>query len=966
MPTGTPQNSFVLPYRIRVDDFATSTNSDPGASPLLHLLTHTHSDHINGLSAKSFGYQVYCSHDAKEMLLKHEVYAERELQTLELRAEKIRTYSHLKVDPFYHSDGKMYYTGSRDLLRPLPLHAPTRVDLTSNESVTITLLDANHCPGAVMFLIEGSRGAVLHTGDFRAEPWFLESITRNPFLQSYLAPELEGDDNLNVQKLSIPAVSQTLEAIYLDTASVLSPFEAPTKDCATSGLVELMKLFPESAYFFINSWTWGYEDILKAVARAFQSRIHVDRYKYSIYQRLSDRFLGHIMTQDPSSTRFHACERFHRCPFVAVDNDSSYANATSHMGKRVVYVNPVNMGSATWIEYLEDTKARLRSGEEINNLLVPLARHSTLPELQEFVKLFRPKRVVPNTLDPRLMNLDWVCIDRMFAPFLHPSMRESVSSAASLHLRLGITSKDQLAPDAQNDGDVALKNLVGEGAADAAERWADHGKLLKKLSTLREYLGEKDSNVIDELLGISKPHAEVSKEPLSDPPDVRMANKGKEKEVVTSRYYGKESDDETDDGYSHDERGKTAHKLFAGSDDKENTWWPSSQPSQEEEQKDSGSNVLDKATPAKAGREPVGDGAWRVNRLIPMSSPVRQPQRRISKPQSATPTQSQPRPKAISKHNLASVQHDAKTKETGHSLASPICLLSSSPSIPAQEKGSEREASHAKNLFLPRPRALVFSTLSAGSSSSKSSSEPTKFTPHAESSSLRHPHRSQNNSSFSKDTLNHSSSSHTTTITTRKRSRQDEVANSPPKPKKPRHEIKSTRHHRLSNSISPMSSGPSLPRRDHALTLPSIPYIPSEREKLHLKRMDIAQQLAEAYPDMVAPSYAQKRARQLARLKKKEKERATAAMAAANAFNILSPTPAVNQQARLSSPSSRKLAPARTILSFETVEDDDGGMDWNRSRMLADALREDLKHGRKPSMPSLICAQSQSQSLDTN
>jgi len=123
MPTGTPYNSLIPPYRIKVDDF-TSTQQDPHAGPLLHLLTHTHSDHINGLSAKSFGFKVYCSHDAKEMLLKHQVYAERALQALNLRAEKVRTYSHLKVDPQQLLDGKIYYEGSRDLLVRLFLLMP--------------------------------------------------------------------------------------------------------------------------------------------------------------------------------------------------------------------------------------------------------------------------------------------------------------------------------------------------------------------------------------------------------------------------------------------------------------------------------------------------------------------------------------------------------------------------------------------------------------------------------------------------------------------------------------------------------------------------------------------------------------------------------------------------------------------------------------------------------------------------
>lgn len=115
MPPGTPYGSFVAPYRIRVDDF-TTLPSESNGTPLLHLLTHTHSDHINGLSAKSFGYKVYCSYDAKVMILKHEVYGERELHTMELRTEKIRTYSHLKVDPLQDADGRLYFKGSRDLL----------------------------------------------------------------------------------------------------------------------------------------------------------------------------------------------------------------------------------------------------------------------------------------------------------------------------------------------------------------------------------------------------------------------------------------------------------------------------------------------------------------------------------------------------------------------------------------------------------------------------------------------------------------------------------------------------------------------------------------------------------------------------------------------------------------------------------------------------------------------------------
>ena len=118
MPAGTPYHSFALPYPIRVDNF-TDTLDDlppPYNRPRLHLLTHTHSDHIAGLASKSFAYRVICSPDAKEMLLRHEVYAERSLHDHQYRAEKKKTFGHLKVDPYVMPNGQKFFTGSRDLL----------------------------------------------------------------------------------------------------------------------------------------------------------------------------------------------------------------------------------------------------------------------------------------------------------------------------------------------------------------------------------------------------------------------------------------------------------------------------------------------------------------------------------------------------------------------------------------------------------------------------------------------------------------------------------------------------------------------------------------------------------------------------------------------------------------------------------------------------------------------------------
>ncbi|KAG1716080.1 hypothetical protein ID866_1106 [Astraeus odoratus] len=144
MPITTPYHSFALPYPIRVDNF-TNTIDDlppPYNRPALHLLTHTHSDHLVGLASKSFGHRVICSPDAKEMLLRHEVFAERSLYDHEYRAQKTRTYGHLKIDPCVMPSGKMFYSGSRDLLvihqYAVPLNTPTEFELSNDETVTIT------------------------------------------------------------------------------------------------------------------------------------------------------------------------------------------------------------------------------------------------------------------------------------------------------------------------------------------------------------------------------------------------------------------------------------------------------------------------------------------------------------------------------------------------------------------------------------------------------------------------------------------------------------------------------------------------------------------------------------------------------------------------------------------------------------------------------------------------------------
>lgn len=80
------------------------------------------------------------------------------------------------------------------------------------------------------YLIEGPNGAVLHTGDMRAETAFLAELRRNPFLRRYMPPDPSIDfRDTGGSSTETEAVFPALEAIYLDTACLMGTIDVPSK-----------------------------------------------------------------------------------------------------------------------------------------------------------------------------------------------------------------------------------------------------------------------------------------------------------------------------------------------------------------------------------------------------------------------------------------------------------------------------------------------------------------------------------------------------------------------------------------------------------------------------------------------------------------------------------------------------------------------------------------------------------------
>lgn len=132
--------SLIPHSNIRVDNFEFMKND---FTQYIFFLSHCHEDHVKGLNP-SWNYgKIYTSHISKVLIL-----------------EK---FPHLKdyvVELEMDEEHWIY------------------LDESKKEGVSVILMDACHCPGAVMFLFRGKMGTVFHTGDFR----FSESMFNNEFV----------------------------------------------------------------------------------------------------------------------------------------------------------------------------------------------------------------------------------------------------------------------------------------------------------------------------------------------------------------------------------------------------------------------------------------------------------------------------------------------------------------------------------------------------------------------------------------------------------------------------------------------------------------------------------------------------------------------------------------------------------------------------------------------------------------
>ncbi|KAK9134631.1 hypothetical protein Syun_013961 [Stephania yunnanensis] len=337
MPKGLPMS---------VDTWGSSSNRKRH-----HFLTHAHKDHTFGISSPHLSSPIYCTQITQNLLLHQFPQIDRSLFV------GIEVGESLAVDD---PDG----------------------------GFAVTAFDANHCPGAVMFLFEGTFGSILHTGDCRLSPECLQNLP-----EKYLG-----------KKGREPKCS--LDFVFLDCTFGKSSVKLPSKYSATRQVISCIWKHPNASKVYLACDLLGQEDILVEVAKTFGSKIYVDK-NIECYNNLK-LLAPDILSEDPSS-RFHLFDGF---PRLYERASEKLAEAKANLQPQPLFVRP----SAQWYACEEtsddDLQLRKRLNEAVQDSFgvwhVCYSIHSSREELEWALQLLQPKRVVSTTPTCRAMELSYV------------------------------------------------------------------------------------------------------------------------------------------------------------------------------------------------------------------------------------------------------------------------------------------------------------------------------------------------------------------------------------------------------------------------------------------------------------------------------------------------------------------------------------------------------------------------------
>lgn len=267
----------------------------------------------------------------------------------------------------------------KEYLHPLPLNTPTVIE-SNGRPITVTLFDANHCPGAVMFLFQIGKRNILHVGDFRWNTQFM--------LQH--APPLRAMSNKQM----------ALDELFLDTTYCNEKYTLPNQKVAINAAIEVAirevneaRSRDERILMIFGAYTIGKERIYLSVAERLKMKVYVDTRRYRILSALewSPEKLA-LLTTKRSESNLWVVPLGHinmkkMPPYI---HGLSQAKNPSQTYDRVIGFRPTG-----WSNTVSKSIVTSRRSGKLTIHDVPYSEHSSFPELVDCIRVLKPKKIIP-------------------------------------------------------------------------------------------------------------------------------------------------------------------------------------------------------------------------------------------------------------------------------------------------------------------------------------------------------------------------------------------------------------------------------------------------------------------------------------------------------------------------------------------------------------------------------------------
>ena len=326
------------------------------------FLSHLHGDHTVGLSS-SWQHNIYCSEITSKLLINKYNVREELVHPLEIGRNHI-----------------MY------------------LDEEKQEQMVVNLIDANHCPGSVMFLFEGYFGKVLYTGDFRyTDLMFTETSLSN---------------------------CSNIDLVFLDNTYCAPECVFPSREEAADQIIALIQANRDHR-IIIGMRQLGKEDLLVKIALKFQEWISVPlaMYRTAEILGLQDVFCVDDMDCQIRIVPFHTVTRSSVIGWNDFEPTLAILPTSLYIG----------LGSTPYVD-------------SPNIHTVPYSDHSSFEEICNFVRRIQPKRIHPIVNERKRGGIFGKLADRSDLSCLHkylskqPDNRYTIPSSVKRFMSLPLAT----------------------------------------------------------------------------------------------------------------------------------------------------------------------------------------------------------------------------------------------------------------------------------------------------------------------------------------------------------------------------------------------------------------------------------------------------------------------------------------------------------------------------------------------